>query len=188
MSFSSKGMSENLSRYITPGVHLVKIAKIESETSDTGVPKLILSFVPSDATDEEGATKIRLAFSEKAFKISMPKLIHLATKIVTREQFDAAESETVDQYAIKLSRILLNKPLWVNFSGREYEYNGEVKTAADLGFPEFAETYTPGTASTLVHDPAKHVRKLTTTTAVNTATDVMLPPTVAKTVDDDLPF
>ncbi len=59
--------------------------------------------------------------SEKAMSKSNEKLVHLASKCITKETLDAIEAESLEDYGSKLNKTLKGKVLRLKFIGEEIE-------------------------------------------------------------------
>jgi hypothetical protein len=131
--------------YIYPGVLNVTIVGWESGESATGTPFISVELVSNDALEEgtENATKkFQFYMSEKAKDQSLVKVKHIVTKVTKEANMKPATD--LAGFAAMLNSITKGKTYRHKFTGEEYEYNGEVKVAARIGLPKFAEATQPG--------------------------------------------
>jgi hypothetical protein len=147
--YSTKNTEEKVfeSKFIEPGVHVVKITAIKGEEPDGYSPRLTISF----ASEDEKSVEAVFYMSEKAQDMSLRKIKHLATKCIKVSVLDKIEADSLEDYASALFKTLKNKVVRVKFVGEEIEgkegKNNWVK--ANIGLPAFAEAVTKGAE----HDP-----------------------------------
>lgn len=149
--FSNKGVEEAVigggnQKYIYGGVfHDVVISDVRSgASSQKGTP-----FIELDMHTREGGPATKRAFqfymSEGAAKTSKSKLRHIATKIVKLAEFEAVEANTLEEYTDAIADLIKGQSLRMKFTAEQYRNaNGEVKDAARIGLPEFAEAIQDG--------------------------------------------
>lgn len=145
--------SERVSKYITPGVHEVTIAKIEGTTASTGSPMLNISIHLKDG-DSENANTFRIVMGKSTGEqneYSLRKVQHIATKIVKLDQYLAVTGSTIEEYGEALNNILAGNSLRMKFTAEEYLNNeGKTKVRANIGLPEFAEAIQEGAEHSVV--------------------------------------
>jgi hypothetical protein len=135
-----KESTGNGSLYIYPGVREVVIKGWAKGESPSGTPFIEVELVTKDAFDagtENASKKFQFYMSEKAKDQSMVKVKHILTKVTKEANIKPAT--TADEFVAMLNALSRNKSLRMKFTGEEYEYNGEVKEAARIGLPTFAE-------------------------------------------------
>jgi hypothetical protein len=155
--------SERVSKYITPGVHEVTIARIEGVKSQNGNPMLNISLHLKDG-DSENANIFRVVMQKTDGtdnEMSLKKIQHLATKIVTKDQYLAATGDTIEEYGENLSNLLSGNSVRMKFVAEEYvKQDGNTGVRANIGLPEFAEAIQEGSeysvveVTKLVYDPS----------------------------------
>lgn len=142
--YSTKDTEEKVfeSKFIEPGVHVVKIVGVKGEEPEGYSPRLMFGF-----TTQEGKTAEAVFYmSEKAVGRSLEKVKHLATKCIKADKLDKIEAESLEDYASQLNKVLKNKVLRVKFTGEEIE-GKEGKNnwdKANIGLPPFAEATKDG--------------------------------------------
>lgn len=170
-------------KYVKPGENEdVQIGEIIGERPEGKSPYIDVHFFIK-GTDPSTANRSRIYMSDSAVKKSLEKLKHLATKVVTAEQFDAAgakvEGNDVVQYAKYLNTLLNGKVIPVMiFGAQEYKNgNGQTKVRPMLLLPPFAVS-NKADRGTLKYDPTNkyHYVKLVT------------PDAETASVPNDLPF
>ena len=145
MNFNTGNVSESTSKYLRPGIeNKVIIDNVIGQEPKDRAPFIEFTFRKPESSSEE-ATRVRFYMSEKAVSRSMQKIVHIATKVCTREQLNALTATTVEEYGAMLNRLLRNKALRLMFSPEQYvNAKGEVKVKPTLGLPEFAEAINTG--------------------------------------------
>jgi hypothetical protein len=142
--YSTKGTEEKVfeSKYIAPGIHVVKIMEIKGEEPDGFAPRLIFTF----ATADKKTADVNLYMSEAAQTRSMEKLLHIATKVVTRDAVDAVGGNSLAEFGNNLNGLLAGKKLRMKFIGNEIAGKDGKQNwfKADLGLPTFAEACEAG--------------------------------------------
>jgi hypothetical protein len=156
--YGTKGYTESTpsKKYIQPGLNEnVTLVSITGNAPEGRAPYLELTFRLATG-GETDTTAIRLYMSENAKKRATEALIHLATKVVTRDEIDAVTGTTIEDYASGVNKLLKGETWGVlKFKGQEYtNSNGETKYKATLGFAPFAEATTSTLETTkLTFDP-----------------------------------
>lgn len=140
----SKGATSN---FIAPGISEVVITAINlPDVSYTGSPYLEMVF--TDGTGKNAPIRfymnpeIREGAKKSALDISMSKIKHIATKVVTEAQIDAVTGNNINEYAMNLSKLLINKKIRMKFVGTEVKGKDGKQNwfKAELGFAPFAES------------------------------------------------
>lgn len=128
------GMDSPAPKYLKMGINNnVVIGKLEGVEPESGSPYIDINFHLDGATEAEGK-KVRFYLSEKAEEHSLKKIVHIATKVVSREIVDNIVSDDLKDYATKLGKLITGKKIdELLFSGRER--NTGTKTVTDLSFP-----------------------------------------------------
>lgn len=175
LTFGTVGAKEIVAgQSITPGVHEVKLTKVEAGNSpNTGTPYLDFFFRKTEAGDDVKDASFRIFYTEKTKDTSESRVIHIMTKVVTRQQLDSiGKTDSIEQYAKALNALGAGKQLRMKFTGKETVYQGNIKVLADLPlYPKFAEATMLGAEhpvvsaenSELTYDPEKNkydLRKL----------------------------
>ena len=174
-NFTTKGISENGSKYISPGIRNVKITSVESKDDPGTSPAMFLNF------EEIGTGKtlnVRFIFSEKGAQYSLRKLKHLQKAFVTEETIDAI-SDDVKGLAIEYGKILNGKEVRIKFNGEEV-LGREGKSdwiKATVAFPPFCELLSVN-PTRLTFDPNRDVKRLETTSSEPTANSTTKPDSV----------
>lgn len=129
----------NSQKYIYPGIrHQVVIKNIKEDKTPSGTPFIELELYTKEG-GPEASVKFPFYTSEKAAAKSMEKIKHIATKVVTEAELNAAK--TVED----LKDLLKGKMLRMKFTGEEYKNkNGEIKEKALIGLAPFAEAIEEG--------------------------------------------
>lgn len=92
-------------------------------------------------------------FSENAAEKSMIKLQHIVTKISTKEDFEAINATDTISLAAAVKPLIINGHLRMKFTAEQYENaSGDVKDAARIGLPPFAEAIQTGGSSEVIAD------------------------------------
>lgn len=149
-------------KYIYPGVfHNIVIKSIKEDKNKNGTP-----FVRLTIYSKEGGPELAKSFdmylTSGALPYTQRNLLHIGNCIVKEEEFKKAKSIE------DINDLLAGESLRMKFDGEEYEYQGEVKTKAVIGFPPFAEPIQDGAEhpaianedTKLVYNPEKHLKKL----------------------------
>lgn len=140
----SKGATSN---FIAPGICDVTITAINlPDAAYTGSPYFEMVF--TDVTGKTAPIRfymnpdVREGAKKSAYEISMGKIKHIATKVVTEAQIDNVAGNNLNEYAMNLSKLLINKKLKMKFVGTEVKGKEGKQNwfKAELGFAPFAET------------------------------------------------
>lgn len=142
--YSTKNTEEKVfeSKFIEPGIHVVKITGIKGEEPEGYSPRLTFSFITENGKSAEPV----FYMSEKAMGKSLEKIKHLATKCIKADKLDKIQADSLEDYASELFKVLKNKVLRVKFIGEEIE-GKEGKNnwdKATIGLPPFAEATKDG--------------------------------------------
>lgn len=133
--------------YIYPGVRDVKIKKwTKGKSANKGTPFIAVHLVTVEG-DKQNIEPRQFEFymSEGAMKMSLSKIKHIVTKITTEEKWASKNPEDIDEMVDHLNDLTRGETYRQKFIGEEYENsNGEVKEAARIGLPEFAEAIQEG--------------------------------------------
>ena len=176
---STNGVPEGKSQFpqrLDMGLHEVKIASITHGLSSKNQTPYV------EITFENAAGFHKETFYMKegpSMEISLERLKHLGTKLISEKEMDAISGNTVAEYAEALGRALVNKMIRIKLSGKE-QYNAKtqkVYTEKHLGYYPFAEAI----------DASPKVLKFN---ANNSGDFKPLPKSATANVspDDDLPF
>lgn len=148
--FSNQEVSEESKlgggqQYIYGGVyHKVIISDVKKHTTNSGKDCLRITM----HTEEGGPTASKdfdFFFTESAVAISKSKLKHIATKVAKEATFTNMPANSLDEYIANYGKIVKGKTLRMQFNAEEYlNSNNEVKSAARIGLPDFAEATQPG--------------------------------------------
>lgn len=150
MELNFNGVVESTQKpKLQPGIHEVEITGVTDGTSKNGQPTIEIGFVTTNGQYEHlekmSANPVPSAGKEKsALDVALSKITHIATKVVTREELEAANSTD------KLNTLLTGKTLRMKFIGEESEYNNSTYVNTKIGFPTFAETIVEGEPTKLV--------------------------------------
>lgn len=137
---------EFVSKWISPGIHEVKVTNVTATEPEGKSPYLTFSF-----ENKTGQTAdVKFYVSEAARERTMTKIKHLGTKVVDETTLDAVTGKNYTEYAKNLTRAITGKWLRVKFSGEMVAgginaENGEKKkdwAKATIGLPTFAEKLT----------------------------------------------
>ena len=162
------GVEESVeSKYLAPGIHEVKIVKVEFGESTTKLTPFMKVFF-EDA--KEGSFNESFYLSSGA----LPRVQHLVSKFTGRK----LEGEISEQ---SLTAMLINKKGRLKIDGEKtFDKNGDIKVYARLGFAGFAQA---------LNDPNKFIEM---EVKIIDKTGVVKPMTVvavsADPFGDDLPF
>lgn len=148
--FSNQGISEevktgNNQQYIYGGIyHNVIIADVTKGVFKNGTESLRLKMHTKEG-GEQAVKEFDFYFSEAAVKMSKTKLKHIATKVTKAANFDNMPANSLDEYIQNYAKLVKGKELRMKFIAEQYlNSNGEVKDAAKIGLPEFAEATQTG--------------------------------------------
>jgi hypothetical protein len=140
-----EGGNGNAGLYIYPGVKEVVVKGWTTGSSASGTPLVEVELVTLEAFNaktENASKKFSFYLSDKAKDASMSKIKHIVTKVTKEANIKAVS--TAQEFVDMLNFLTVNKSLRMKFIGEEYEYNGEIKSAARIGLPAFAEAINPG--------------------------------------------
>lgn len=142
--YSTKGTEEKVfvSKYVSPGIQVVKIVEVKGEEPEGFSPRLIFKFVNAEQKEVEA----NLYMSTAAQPKSMEKLLHIATKCVSRDAIDGVGGNNLVDWGKNLNQLLAGHKLRMKFIGNEIagkEGKGNW-FKADLGLPSFAEAVEAG--------------------------------------------
>ncbi len=153
-SVAEKSNSGNADLYIYPGVKRVVIEEWSKGESAQGTPAIkvkLITKAAKDAGKDDASKEFSFYMSEKAQEMSLRKVKHIVTKVTKEENIKPASN--ADQFVAMLNSLTKGKELRVKFVGREYlNSNGEVKEAAEIGLPDFAEAVIDGAEYPVVSD------------------------------------
>lgn len=139
--------SSNGKRYIYPGVYdKVVIKGFTSGKSDAkGTPYVGVELYSGDGTPED-SKEIKMWLTPNTQEKVQTALKHLCTKVANKAEIVSAmdSANTVEELAQNLNQVCRGGSVRFKFAGEEYEYNGEVKEKAIIGFVPFAECITEG--------------------------------------------
>lgn len=150
--FSNENVVEkvggNGGKYIYPGIYDEVIIKgVTSGTSKNKQTPFVAVELYTKEGGEQNSKSFEFYMSENAADMSKAKLKHIATKVNTEEAFNSISASSLEEYAQKLNSIMAGRELRMKFTGEEYENaQGDVKEAARIGLPNFAEATQPGAA------------------------------------------
>lgn len=139
--------------YIYPGVRNVTINGWASGTNQNGKDFIEVELTTVEAMKEgkeNASKKFQFYLSDAARDQSLTKIKHIITKVAKEAQM-TAQPDTASFVAM-LNSISKGKSYRQKFTGEEYEYNGEIKTAARIGLPSFAEAINEGAEYPVVAD------------------------------------
>jgi len=131
--------------YIYPGVKNVTINGWSHDVNANGKPFVEVELTTVEAMKEgkeNASKKFQFYMSDAASVRSMEKIKHIVTKVTTADKITSQPD--IAAFTQMLNNITKGKSLRVKFSGEEYEYNGEVKEAARINLPPFAEAINQG--------------------------------------------
>lgn len=136
---------------IQPGIYEVEITGVVEGKSNGGTPTIEMGFLTTNGQYEHvekfPANPVVSAGKEKsALDITLSKLKHIATKVVTVEELSGVSS--IEDY----NKLLTGKKLRMKFTGEERPYNGNIYVNARIGFAPFAESLDTN-PSMLVYNP-----------------------------------
>jgi len=141
--FGTKGVEEKgSSKWIRPGVQEVVIESVQGIDGE----KSYLEFkfrLPESGPEDVNSQRLYI-HTEKSFRLNMSRLKYIAKHVVSQEEIDALESDSIIEYGEKLDSMLSGKKLRMKFGLEEYIRNGEVKERAVLPLNNFCEAVMPG--------------------------------------------
>lgn len=166
--FDFNDATDNVGKFLSPGVHTLKVKEITDGVAGTGAP--FIEFVLEDKaglvcnqryylnnTPKEGSTK-------SAWDITKPALVNLLAAI-NKTDFDTAkaslpQAKTPAELSSSLAKIMVGKPFDVRLNGKEIAANGPDKKnwiKAEVGS---GKCFAPAGSNTLTFDASKHVKML----------------------------
>lgn len=156
MSFNLGNTEESTGKsglYIYPGVLNVQILGWSKGDSTAGSPYISVTLITELAAEEkpDASKEFKFYMTDAAKSTSMKKIKHIMTKVATNDQINK-DVENLDQFISLLNNLSSGKTLRIKFSGKEYEYEGKVKTTAEIGLPTFAEANKNGAEYPAVAD------------------------------------
>lgn len=188
---STKSVQEGKSQFpqrLDPGIHMVQIVDITSGVSAAKKTPYI------EFTFENAYGNHRETFYMKegdSMKISLEKIKHLATKIVTEAELDAVAGNTVTDYAAGLAKLLKGTLVRIKLVGKEQYNAAKQKTYVErsFGFYPFAENSSVPDAQTMLkYNPNNKSDYKPLASASGASTDPMGFDAVTTDVADDMPF
>lgn len=131
------------SKFIEPGIHVVTVKEVKGVS--VGTPYIMFTF------EKEGKTvDVKFYMTEAASVINMPRIKHLANKIIKNADLESITGDVVD-VGLGLNKKLVNKKVRIKFCGEEIEGkigdDGEKKPnwfKSVIGFSNFAEAVIEG--------------------------------------------
>jgi hypothetical protein len=137
--------SERLSNYITFGVHEVTIKEVIGTTTPNGNPVINVAMYLLNG-NPDNANSFGFVLGGGAKEWSEKKLQHLATKIVTKDEYVAATGDTIEEYGEALNSLLSGKSVRIKFTGEErLKQDGSgITIRSNIGLPNFAEAIEEG--------------------------------------------
>lgn len=165
--FGTRGHSEAPSG-LREGIQTVTIHSFTAETNRNGKQFLGFKVYPKNGDPEYARTFEFYVTTDKAKEYMTKKVIHIATKVVTRAQIDAVGGSTLEEYAANLTNLLGGKDIRLVFDGEEYYKGTDLRIAPKLNrVSDFAEAVAEGaeypavdlSRTALKFDPAVHIKK-----------------------------
>lgn len=187
---STQNVQEGKSQFpqrLEPGVHKVQIVDIlPGQSAQKGTPYIEFTF-------ENAYGNHRETFYMKegdSMKISLEKIKHLATKIVSEAELDAVSGNTVSEYAMNLAKILKGKEVRIKLSGKEQMNTKTYKVYVErsFGFYPFAESASVPDASTMLKYNPMNKSDFKPLKTVTDASDSPMDFASATSTPEDLPF
>jgi hypothetical protein len=134
--------------YIYPGIrNNVVISKWSHGTSSQkGTPFIAVHLVTKEGKAANVEPKqFEFYVSEKAIPDTLARIKHIVTKVTTNAEWESKEPADLEEMVDHLNDISRGKVLRMKFTGEEYlNGQGEVKSSARIGYPEFAEAVEEG--------------------------------------------
>jgi len=154
--FGTRNKDTKVKKYIEPGVREVTLTGINAVENGTS------KYLELDFTNDEGSTLRDRWYmsSEKSENITLDKLEHLATKIVTKKQYDEKvdNAGTFEEFGKNMNNLLAGHKVRILFCGKLVSMaSGGKFLKAYINLPSFAESVTSPTA--LVFIPSVHVKE-----------------------------
>jgi hypothetical protein len=151
--FNLKEVSEEVKggsnqTYIYPGIrNQVIISKwVTGRSAKQETPFIGVQLVTKEGKEAAVDPKqFEFYVSPAAIDTSMKKIKHIVTKVTTAKIFESKEVNSAEELVEHLNEISRGGVLRMKFTGEEYlNSNNEVKSAARIGLPEFAEAVNEG--------------------------------------------
>lgn len=143
--------------YIYPGIRNRVVIKKWTHGVQANEKKT--PFVSIHLVTQEGKAanvepkEFKFYMSEKAMPTSLAKIKHIVTKVTTQAKFESKEPSDMEELVDHLNDISQGSVLRMKFNGREYlNASQEIKEAAEIGLPEFAEAVEDGAEYPAVAD------------------------------------
>ena len=141
--------------YIYPGIkHAVTIHKVETGEAKTGTPFIELFFHTKEK-GVESSKGIKLYITAKTADNVLVQLMHMATKVMTRKEFnEELDSTNVKTLAESFGAMMKGQFFRMKFNGQQYvNAAGDVRDNAKIPYsPEFAEAIQGGAEYEAVSD------------------------------------
>lgn len=140
---STKGVAEGKSQFpsrLEPGIHDVKVVSVIGGVSTLKkTPYVEITFENAYGNHRE---TFYFAKTGKSQEISLEKIKHLATKMITEDELNAISAADVNEYAAKLNVALVNKNVRIKLSGEEEwsTKNGKMFVKRQFNFYPWAES------------------------------------------------
>jgi hypothetical protein len=152
MSFTTKGRESKkeevrVGKYISPGIHQLKIVNIEAFRASTGSTKVTLHMETppvsvegfegvGGAAGQFGKVTVVKTFmkTDEQYNEFMDKIVIIADKLDVRDKIDAVQAEDFMSYVSAITPILKNKYAWYKVVGTQktYEQEGSVRKFWEL--------------------------------------------------------
>jgi hypothetical protein len=138
-----------LSKYLSPGQHKVKITNIIPHQSKTGSYKLKFEletepvtqegFIPVEGRYGQIGTVHTVFMSNPDMETQVAQTIaSLADTLGVRDAVNALPSDTTyEDWASKLTELVKDQYFWVTLNGKEYINSTSGKKGVELNFPKF---------------------------------------------------
>lgn len=133
--------------YIYPGIrHNVIIAKWAQGKSSLGTPFIAVHLVTKEGKEANVEPKaFEFYVSPAAMEMSLQKIKHIVTKVTTVKAWESKEPANLEEMIEHLNDISKGESLRMKFTGEEYKNSaGDIKEAARIGLPDFAEAIQEG--------------------------------------------
>lgn len=172
--FNFNDAEESKNTYLTPGVYTVKTTQITDGVASTGAPYLEWTLEDKaglsatnrfylNTTAKEGSTK-------SAWDITKPAIVNCIAAIFNISFDDAKAKLPVVDSAAKLSaelaKLTVGKPFDVRLNGKEIQGKDGKQNWIKAEFNFAKGSIAPAGSNTLVFDPAKSIKKLSSTPAM----------------------
>lgn len=159
--FNLKEVSEEVKggsneKYIYPGIRNKVIIKkwSQGKSSQKGTPFIAVHLVTQEGKESNVEPKqFEFYVSDAAMEGTLSRIKHIVTKVATEAEFASKSPADMEEMVEHLNDISRGKVLRIKFTGEEYlNGQGEVKEAARIGYPEFAEAVEEGAEHSVVAD------------------------------------